>query len=387
VQNKVLQVAREALAEPLCRDGNGRTFALALFCLAVWRPCGIFDALERKPSLRAGGGADQMLGLTLREEFQGVHAPGTMIQLRDGAGNGAAERSPDYILSITYPTADVQTALKNVGAARAKRPIVLMGDRGRGKSHILAVVHHAIASPKAVEKWARAWGDSLGAPLRDLSLVAGFHPITEAVHHQEYKFLWDLLFDRHPKGQYFRGKFEQLGQPFPPRSLLISMFEKQPTALILDEFQKWFDGLSDEPGTDGIKYRTLAENFIQNLSELSKDRPDIFMLIVSVLNNSTEAFRQIHRDTPVVVNFQGPTARKDRQNLLLHRLFENRANVADAKIRKASGHRRSSTPSRSRPSYLNCWTTRFSWRPVHRRLATSSASSRLCTRRAGKKCP
>jgi len=93
------------------------------------------------------------------------------------------------------------------------------------------------------------------------------------------------------------------------------MFEDQPVALILDEFQKWFDGLSDQPGAEGIKYRTWAENFIQNLSELSKDRSDILILVISVLNNNTEAFRQVHRDGPVLIDFRGPTAKQDRQKL------------------------------------------------------------------------
>jgi hypothetical protein len=273
-----------------------------------------------------------MLNLKLRDEFLGTHTPGTMISLRD-EGRGAAEIGPEYILSITYPTADVQTALRNVSKARASKPIVLMGDRGRGKSHIMAVIHHALASPEAVEKWAHEWAKATdAAALADLELESAYFPISEPVHNQEYQLLWDLLFDRHPKGDYYRGKFEEQGHPYPPRSLLIKMFDEQPTALILDEFQKWFDGLSDQPGAEGVKYRTWAENFIQNLSEIAKDRPDILILVTSVLNNGTEAFRQVHRVGPVLVDFSGPTAKEDRQRLVLHRLFKNRTNIPDPDI-------------------------------------------------------
>jgi hypothetical protein len=166
-----------------------------------------------------------------------------------------------------------------------------------------------------------------------LTLQRGFFAITEPVHNQEYPLLWDLLFDRHPKGEFFRGKFKQLGHPYPPRSLLEEMFTAQPVALILDEFQKWFDGLRDEPGAEGVKYRTWAENFIQNLSELSRDKPDILIFVVSLLNNNTEAFRQIHRDGPVLVDFRGPTAKHDRQRLVLYRLFQNRENIPADQIR------------------------------------------------------
>jgi hypothetical protein len=209
-----------------------------------------------------------------------------------------------------------------------------MGDRGRGKSHIMAVMHHALESPDLVQKWANEWGDRLGdSYLRELVLERGFVAISEPVHNHEYPLLWDLIFERHPKGEFYRGKYNQMAQPFPPRSLLEEMFEDKPTALILDEFQKWFDGLSDQPGPEGTKYRTLAENFIQNLSELSKDRPDVLILVVSVLNNSTEAFRQIHRDGPVIIDFRGPTAKEDRKKLLLYRLFENRENIPAEEIR------------------------------------------------------
>ena len=92
-----------------------------------------------------------MLGLKLRDEFLGTHMPGTAIALRTSDNQGAAQKAPDHILSITYPTADVQTAMKAISAKNTGRPIVLMGDRGRGKSHIMAVMHHGIQSPEIVE--------------------------------------------------------------------------------------------------------------------------------------------------------------------------------------------------------------------------------------------
>ncbi len=269
-----------------------------------------------------------MLGLKLRDEFLGSQMPGTAIALRRGDNTGAAQQAPDYILSITYPTADVQSGLRAVSKSRPQRPVVLMGDRGRGKSHIMAVMHHAVQSPEQVEMWASDWGTRLGVVLlRELSLERGFVAISEPVHNHEYPLLWNLLFERHPKGDYYRGRFESLKQPYPPRSLLEGMFEDRPTVLILDEFQKWFDGLSDEPGATGRKWRGWASNFIQNLSEIAQDRPEILILVISVLNNSTEAFRQVHRNDPVVIDFRGPTAKQDRQRLVLHRLFANRGNI------------------------------------------------------------
>ena len=274
-----------------------------------------------------------MLNLKLRDEFLGQQMPGTAIELRRSDNKGAAQRGADYILGITYPTADVQTALRQVSTARAKRPIVLMGDRGRGKSHIMAVAHHAVQSPDQVETWAHDWGTRTSIPaLADLKLERGFVAISEPVHNQEYPVLWDLLFERHPRGEYYRGQFEGMKQHVPPRSLLEKMFEDKPTAIILDEFQKWFDGLPTRDAKTGANPQEWASNFIQILSEIASDRPNILILVISVLNNSTEAFRQVHRSGPVVIDFHGPTAKQDRQKLVLHRLFENRINIPTGDI-------------------------------------------------------
>jgi hypothetical protein len=84
-----------------------------------------------------------MPGLKLREEFLGMHMPGTAISLHTSDNQGAAQKSPDCILPITYPTADVQTALKAISKKRS----------GRGKSRIMAVMRHSIQSPDIVEHW------------------------------------------------------------------------------------------------------------------------------------------------------------------------------------------------------------------------------------------
>ncbi|MCF8075075.1 MAG: ATP-binding protein [Desulfotignum sp.] len=278
-----------------------------------------------------------MLGLKLREEFLGAHMPGTAITLRTSDNQGAAQKSPDHILSITYPTADVQTALKAISAKNAGRPIILMGDRGRGKSHIMAVMHHGIKSSAAVESWLKDWGNKIGSDeLKHADMLKGYVPISEPVHNHEYPLLWDLLFDRHPKGQYYRGQFESMAQPFPPRTLLEKMFEDQPSCLILDEFQTWYSGLPDkDPGT-GLLLKQYAFNFVQILSEIATDRPEILILVISVLNNQNDAFQQIHRQGPVIIDFRGPSAKQDRQKLLLHRLFENRRNIPEPDILTAT---------------------------------------------------
>ena len=274
-----------------------------------------------------------MQSLDLRDEFLSKHMRGTAIELRNKQNTGWAQKGAEDLLGITYPTADVQRSLEAVSAEAPGKPIVFLGQRGRGKSHIMALLHHAVESPDAVTRWAVEWGAKLDADkLTQLKLQPGFLPIAETLSNQEYANIWDLIFDRHPNGAYHKGKFEQSGKDIPAKSLLQDLFAAKHTTLILDEFQTWFDGLSDTPGDTGPKRRQWAFNFIQILSELSKERPDLLMLVVSVRDNTTEAFKQIHRNGPVIIDFKGETAKEDRKRLLLHRLFKNRDHFSDDNI-------------------------------------------------------
>jgi hypothetical protein len=275
-----------------------------------------------------------MSGLQLRAEFETKHMRATAIELSNRQNTGWAQlKDATGLLDITYPTGDVRRALDAVSATAAGKPVVMMGQRGSGKSHIMALIHHAFGSPDVVESWAGSWGQRLQSEkLLSLKLQRGFMPISETLSNQEYPNLWDVLLDRHPKGAYYRGKFEQSGSLVPAKSLVQDMFGEQKTALILDELQTWYDGLHDEPGPNGKKRRQWAFNFVQTLSEVAEDRPDLFCLVVSVRDNTTEAFQQIHRKGPIVIDFKGETAREDRKRLVLHRLFQNRGNIAPAEI-------------------------------------------------------
>jgi hypothetical protein len=273
-----------------------------------------------------------MLGLTLRKEFQGRRLKGTAIELANEKNTGATQVPAAEFLEITYPSADVLKAVEAVGPGQA-RPLVLIGERGQGKSHVMGVLYHALTDADATKRWLQAWGQRLANPkVASLSLREGMTVISESLHRQRYKFLWDLLFERHPHGEFIRGKWEGAGDKkteVPPDTLILELLRKQPVALLMDEFQTWFDGLTN---TKQYPWRTWAFNFIQVLSEIAKEHPELLVLVVSVRDGQTDAYRQIHRVNPVPVDFKGPTAARDRRRLLLHRLFENRLQVHFADI-------------------------------------------------------
>ena len=275
-----------------------------------------------------------MLGLTLRKEFQGKRLKGTAIELANEKKTGATQVPAADFLEITYPSGDMLKAIEAVGPDQG-RPLVLIGERGQGKSHIMAALYHALTAPAASSAWLQAWGDRLGNPkIAALPLRDGMHVVAESLHRQRFKFLWDLLFDGHPHGEFIRGKWEGQGDKktdVPPDTLILELLKKKPTALLLDEFQTWFDGLTN---TKQYPWRQWAFNFIQILSEIAKEHPDLLVLVVSVRNGTTDAYQQIHRVNPAQVDFKGPNAERDRRRLLLHRLFENRLQVSPADIAK-----------------------------------------------------
>jgi hypothetical protein len=277
-----------------------------------------------------------MLDLTLREEFRGRRLKGTAIELSNDSKTGATQITAEKFLEITYPTHDLLSAIEAVGPNRG-RPVAVIGERGIGKSHLLAALHHALSDPPATRAWLKSWATTLNEPLiGEIALREGMLVIGESLHRQRYKFLWDLLFERHPYGSYIKGKWEGMGPAktdVPSDKLMIELFQKEPTMLLLDEFQTWYDGLTN---TKQYPWKQWAFNFIQILSEIASERPELLVLVVSVRNGESDAYQQVHRVNPVAIDFKGggnpERIQRDRRRMLLHRLFDNRLQIANEKI-------------------------------------------------------
>jgi len=209
-----------------------------------------------------------------------------MIELSNAQKTGATQRPAAEFLEISYPTTDLLSAIEAVGP-KNDRPVVFIGERGQGKSHLMAVLYHTLTDQTATRAWLTAWAGRLQLPkVESLPLRQGMYVITERLVHQNYKFLWDLLLERHPQGAYIRGKWEGQGAgktDILSYDLTLELLKKQPTALILDEYQTWFDGLTN---TKQYPWKNWAFNFIQILSEIGKSHPELLLLVVSVLLTS-----------------------------------------------------------------------------------------------------
>ncbi|MEQ1945260.1 DUF499 domain-containing protein [Mesorhizobium sp. VNQ89] len=277
-----------------------------------------------------------MLGLNLRQEFKGRRLRGTAIELSNEANTGATQVSAQDFLEITYPTHDLLKGIEAVGPNQG-RPVVVIGERGLGKSHLMATLFHAVHDPASTGAWLKNWSSTLGDPaIGGIQLRSGMLVIGESLHRQRYKFLWDLLFEQHPHGTYIKGKWEGMGAAktdIPSDQLVLELLRHTPTMLLLDEFQTWYDGLTN---TKQYPWKNWAFNFIQILSEIAKEHPDLLVLVVSVRNGDTDAYQQIHRVNPVQIDFKAGGSperiQNDRRRMLLHRLFENRLQIASSSV-------------------------------------------------------
>lgn len=277
-----------------------------------------------------------MLGLTLREEFRGKRLKGTAIELSNDSNTGATQIAAKQFLEITYPTHDLLKGIEAVGPDQG-RPLVVIGERGLGKSHLMAALFHAVNDATSTRAWLQSWATTLGDPnIGKIALRDGMQVIGESLHRQRYKFLWDLLFERHPRGEFIKGKWEGMGSAktdIPSDKLIMELLEHTPSMLLLDEFQTWFDGLTN---TKQYPWKNWAFNFIQILTDIAKERPDLLVLVISVRNGGSDAYQQVHRVNPVAIDFKaGGNAERiqqDRRRMLLHRLFDNRMQIANGTV-------------------------------------------------------
>lgn len=277
-----------------------------------------------------------MLGLTLREEFRGRRLRGTAIELSNDTNTGATQIAARAFLEITYPTHDLLKGIEAVSPNQG-RPVVVIGERGLGKSHLMAALYHAVNDPASTGAWLHSWATTLGDPqLSKIGLRSGMTVIGESLHRQRYKFLWDLMFERHPHGAYIKGKWEGMGAAktdIPSDQLILEMLRHTPTMLLLDEFQTWFDALTN---TKQYPWKNWAFNFIQILSEIAKEHPELLVLVISVRNGGSDAYQQVHRVNPVAIDFMAggnpERVQQDRRRMLLHRLFSNRLQITKPQI-------------------------------------------------------
>ena len=120
-----------------------------------------------------------MLGLTLREEFRDKRLKGTAIELSERNKYwGDAGWSKRISRNLLYPTYDLLKGIEAVGPNKG-RPVVVIGEHRLGKSHLMAVLYHAVNDSASTSLWLNSWSTTLNIPqigkiaLRNNMLVIG----------------------------------------------------------------------------------------------------------------------------------------------------------------------------------------------------------------------
>jgi DNA replication protein DnaC len=80
-----------------------------------------------------------MLNLQLRDEFKSERLRGTTIDFSTDRPTSALQKSSAEFLSITYPSIDLLRVFEATQPGQS-RPVVLLGGRGQGKSHLMAAL-------------------------------------------------------------------------------------------------------------------------------------------------------------------------------------------------------------------------------------------------------
>lgn len=111
-----------------------------------------------------------MLGLTLREEFRGKRLKGTAIELSNDTNTGATQIAAQSFLEITYPTHDLLKGIEAVGPDQG-RPVVVIGERGLGKSHLMALPK--FSAEQRLDMFARAVEPTLQRELKHKGAATG----------------------------------------------------------------------------------------------------------------------------------------------------------------------------------------------------------------------
>lgn len=214
------------------------------------------------------------------------------------------EADRDFVLRATYPTEQLRSLLEHIcqklSGTHSKGIAVVRGDYGSGKSHTMLALYHLVTAGEEAKETLNQWG--IKAKIPDNSRVAAAQ-----LRSEDPDTLWELIFER--TGE--KDLFEQIGD-YPKREEWASLGHKQPTLIILDELEEWFEG-QDEV------MKTHTKNALSNLIEASQ-LPDVPLAVtVTVYGTNDELMTRINRLQPPV--YDVGTA-SEREKIIRHRLVD-----------------------------------------------------------------
>ncbi|PAU80010.1 DUF499 domain-containing protein [Halorubrum salipaludis] len=218
---------------------------------------------------------------------------------------------------MTYPSNALQTAFDHVDNKLQGRDnqggLTLSGPYGAGKSHGLLVLYHLFNRPTVAQKWIEEWDVSLNLPE---SSKATIHSTSET----DADLIWEPI-------------FEDLGREdilddikrYPTTEHLEQLTEEEPVAIFFDEIETWWESF-DKSENEELLERN--EFFLQHLFEVANDPQEDLFAFATLLDKSQDIKRIVNRTNPYAVDMNDTG---DREQIILHRLFETRQDDVDEK--------------------------------------------------------
>jgi hypothetical protein len=215
------------------------------------------------------------------------------------------EQDAERILRITYPTSTLTTIIENTTEKLSAGTLprgghVIGGGYGSGKSHIELVLYHLLDSPTLGNEWLRENGIDASLPsetrtaaLQMLNLDSDYERLSTAVG--SYLDLDSIASADLPSVHDIR---DAVGDT--------------PTAVFLDEFERWFSMSARED------YQSDNLAFLQNLLEAAGRDDTPLCVYVSLLYEDDDVEAIVQRTNPF--SYDLSSRRDEKIRFLIHRL-------------------------------------------------------------------
>ncbi len=255
-----------------------------------------------------------------RAEVREGRFQGVLQTHKVGASTDRLENDPEQLLSMTYPSNALETALTYVGNKLSgddnQGAITINGPYGSGKSHALLALYHLFEHPDIGRGWLDEWGIDLSVPT-DASATILSTSETDADR------IWEPIF-RALGGEDI---LEDISR-YPTVGHIETLVGDDPTAIFFDEIETWWESFDRDEESD---LANQNEFFLQNLLEVAEDPENGLFTFVTLLDKSDDLQRILKRTKPYSVDLNDSG---DRERVILHRLFETRRDeVDDSRVR------------------------------------------------------
>lgn len=218
------------------------------------------------------------------------------------------EQNAQRILDITYPTHTLIDIIeKSTEKLDSSKDIndgahIIGGEYGTGKSHIELVVYHLLTSPEVGQDWIDAHDLDIQLPVGTQTAALQMLNLDKS-----YNRLWEAV------GAYLEID-DWVGLEDTPRVHDIrDVIADQPTAVMIDEFERWFRMQAR------VDYRDDNLAFLQNLLEAANRDDTPLVVHVSLLYQDEQVEGIVPRTNPFLHDLS--KLREEKIEFILHRLI------------------------------------------------------------------